>query len=100
MRILLVLITGAALCGCTGGALSLKSWEGQPVNDLIYAWGPPTRDASLPDGRRVVAYTPQHPYGSGANAILRRTVSGESRRSCRNDGDHGRSKLLPRPFVG
>ena len=66
MRILLVLITGAALCGCTGGALSLKSWEGQPVNDLIYAWGPPTRDASLPDGRRVVAYTPQHPYGSGA----------------------------------
>lgn len=33
-----------------------KSWEGKPLDDLIFAWGPPSAMNELEDGRKVALY--------------------------------------------
>lgn len=55
MRHFLGLLPVLALAGCMGGD-TLKSWEGQSGDSLIYAWGPPAAQTALPDGRRVLTY--------------------------------------------
>lgn len=47
------------LGGCLGGE-HLTSWQGRPVGDLIYAWGPPDKQEILPDGRAVLSYGHSH----------------------------------------
>lgn len=56
MRAWGILPVALLLAGCMGGDV-LKSWEGQSADNLVYAWGPPARDAKTADGRRVLTYT-------------------------------------------
>src|SRR4051812_26596503 len=46
------------LAGC--GTANMTSWEGRPVADLMYAWGPPSKQQKLPDGRQVLSYSYSH----------------------------------------
>jgi hypothetical protein len=45
MRLLIGFAAGALMAGCSHGALNGKmaSWQGQPIDELIAAWGPPHR---------------------------------------------------------
>ena len=37
----------------------LARWDGQPLDDLVLAWGPPQSSYTLRDGRQVVEYQRQ-----------------------------------------
>ena len=43
------------ISGCTSSEVAY-SWRGEPVEDLILAWGAPARDDQLPNGGREVSY--------------------------------------------
>lgn len=52
------LFAGAvAVSACVTNAGLVESWQGRTLDDLIFAWGPPSSDTRLADGRRVIAYT-------------------------------------------
>lgn len=54
-----ILIAAAILLtGCVASwPLFVDSWDGQPIDDLIYAWGPPSSAVTLPDGRRTITFS-------------------------------------------
>jgi hypothetical protein len=54
-RWLSALLLSIGVAGCAGTE-TVESWEGRPLDSLIFAWGPPLQDAELSDGRRVVLY--------------------------------------------
>lgn len=56
------LIAALLLSGCASTAnyeASLQQWVGQPLDDLVLAWGPPQSSYTLRDGRQVVEYLRQ-----------------------------------------
>lgn len=60
MRTLLAVIAGlAVLAACEtveGYRQEMATWQGRHGDDLLVAWGPPDRTASLSDGRELWAY--------------------------------------------
>lgn len=60
MRTLLALIAGAAvLAACEtaeGYRQEMATWQGRHGDDVLIAWGPPDRTASLSDGRELWSY--------------------------------------------
>ena len=57
IRISAPLLSAVGLAACVTNAGLVESWQGKTLDDLIFAWGPPTSDTKLADGRRVIAYT-------------------------------------------
>lgn len=60
MRTLLAVIAGAAvLTACEtaeGYRQEMTTWQGRHGDDVLIAWGPPDRTASLSDGRELWSY--------------------------------------------
>jgi hypothetical protein len=56
--------------GCVSPTKLADSWTGSPVEELIFAWGPPGKSAVLSDGRRVLIW--QHiQSGSSLSCTIR-----------------------------
>lgn len=77
-RIILTLALGLIMAGCAteeGYRQLLARWTGASADDLIISWGPPTREATLSDGRRVLQYDEVlTSYYPGATAYERRRI--------------------------
>ena len=56
MKLATIAILPLALAISACATDRIGAWAGQPVSTLILAWGPPTREATLSDGQRVIAY--------------------------------------------
>lgn len=48
--------TLTACSGLGGEELIVKSWQGSKADDLVVAWGQPTRVVNLSDGRKVLSW--------------------------------------------
>ena len=57
MSRLILILCVLVLCSCAGYDEVRQSWVGRNAGDLVSAWGPPTGERSLSDGRRVLAYS-------------------------------------------
>ncbi len=57
LPVLLLLALLVFLSGCANWDRTAGSWTGRTIDDLIYAWGPPSNAADLPDGRRTVTFS-------------------------------------------
>lgn len=60
------------LGGCAYGAVA-QSWEGRPLEDMIYRWGPPAAEQRLSDGRIVAQWS--HARTGGAFVDTLNTVT-------------------------
>lgn len=75
----LVAASCAVLAACASPE-TVTSWEGRPVDSLIFAWGPPMQDATLGDGRRVLSYSERFDSDASTlycNAVFRADASGQ-----------------------
>ena len=62
MRYLLSVTLTLLLAACTAGPHYTNGpaqWVGQPLDELVLAWGPPQGSHTLRDGRQVVEYRQQ-----------------------------------------
>lgn len=44
------------LAACSWSSTT-DSWNGHPLDELVYSWGAPTTSAQLDDGRQVVTFS-------------------------------------------
>lgn len=64
MSRLISILCVLVLCSCAGYDKVRQSWVGRNAGDLVFAWGPPTGERSLSDGRRILAYSYSGTYVS------------------------------------
>lgn len=58
-----VFLAAVLLTGCsTNWDEKANAWNGRHIDDLVYAWGPPSSSQQLADGRRVVVFSPSYLY--------------------------------------
>lgn len=84
------------LIGCLGGD-HLTSWDGRPEADLIFAWGPPDKADTLPDGRRVLAYGHTHLFDGTSydcDALFRVSAAGVIQSTTASGNIGGCNRLL------
>lgn len=77
MKILCISLALALMFTACGGKAPktyqsmLNTWEGEHVDKLVIAWGPPTNSFPLTDGGKVLEYTRQRVQeGRGGGAML------------------------------
>lgn len=85
------------LAGCTNWPSVADSWSGHHINDLIFAWGPPTSSAALPDGRQIMIWDHEHTRLTGSRQCsvkVRTDNGGVVRFSEVNGGFSGCNRLF------
>lgn len=95
-RLWAALAAAGCLLGCVG-ADRLNSWKGQPVDSLIFAWGPPMQDSKLMDGRRVLSYSGSYDINATSyycNAIFRADAAGQIIEATADGNIGGCNRLL------
>jgi len=55
--------------GCAAIELSQEKWIGSDLDDLIFAWGPPSNTSNLSDRRKVVRYSRDSIGEDGASSF-------------------------------
>ena len=51
-----IIIVSLLLVGCNSYNVKTEKWHGQPLDNVVLAWGPPTSQAVMDDGRKVVKF--------------------------------------------
>ena len=51
-----IAVAATLLFGCANWQPVSDSWRGRPIDEVIYAWGPPYAEARLQDGRKTISY--------------------------------------------
>jgi hypothetical protein len=57
---LLAALSGSIGCARPGVNVEMSRWVGQPYARVLYAFGQPAQEKTLPDGRRLVTYEFPH----------------------------------------
>lgn len=52
----LLLVASLSAPSARAGTLTPRKWIGRKVEDLLNAWGPPTRFVNIPDGDLIFVY--------------------------------------------
>lgn len=84
MRVIGVLLI-TLLAGCASQA-DLDTWQGANFDELVMAYGPPDKSATLEDGRKLVEFTYNYTSGTRSNfnyATGREETSGGNSYFCR-----------------
>ncbi len=55
-RAILACALSLLIGGCAYWQATADSWKGRPLDELIYAWGPPAEAHELNDGRRTALF--------------------------------------------